>query len=84
MKEGETQLTLTPFKASSIAADLVTISRPALDIQYEIMPGWGTDPFKQETFITDASPHSFTPCIKRGLNFFINKYGTLVLTMCYF
>jgi hypothetical protein len=32
-KELETQLTLTPKRASSIAADFVIISNPALDMQ---------------------------------------------------
>ena len=39
MNEGETQLTLTPVEASSRAVDLVSISNPAFDIQYEIIPG---------------------------------------------
>ena len=50
-KELETQLTLTPKRASSRAADLVIISKPALDIQYEINPGYGFEPLMQETFI---------------------------------
>jgi hypothetical protein len=37
--ELETQFTLTPNRANSIAADFVIISRPAFDMQYEINPG---------------------------------------------
>ena len=33
IKDGETAFTLTPFRASSMAADLVSISRPAFDMQ---------------------------------------------------
>ena len=51
-KLGETQLTLTPNLANSRAADFVIISRPALDMQYEIKPGYGLLPFRQEMLTT--------------------------------
>ena len=52
-KELETQLILTPKRANSIAADLVIISSPAFDMQYEIRPGYGFVPLIQEIFIIE-------------------------------
>jgi len=52
-KELETQLIRTPKRASSIAADLVIISSPALDMQYEISPGYGFVPLMQEILIIE-------------------------------
>ena len=51
-KDEETQLTLTPNLESSSADDFVIISSPAFDMQYEMSPGYGFDPFMQETLTT--------------------------------
>lgn len=50
--DGDTQLTRTPNLANSRAADLVIISSPAFDIQYEINPGYGLLPFKHDKLTT--------------------------------
>jgi len=46
--DDETVLTRTPNLASSMDADLVSMSKPALDMQYEINPGYGLLPFKHD------------------------------------
>ncbi len=51
MNELDTQFILTPKRASSKATDFVNISIPALDIQYEIRPGYGLEPLIHDTFI---------------------------------
>ena len=50
--EDDTQLTLTQYRASSSAIDFVIFSTAAFDMQYEIRPGCGLEPFKQEMFTT--------------------------------
>lgn len=51
-KLAETQLTLTPNLASSIAHDFVIISMPALLMQYDISPGYALLPFKHDMLTT--------------------------------
>jgi hypothetical protein len=74
-KDEETQLTLTPNLESSSADDFVIISSPAFDMQYEISPGYGFDPFMQETLTTQ-------PCAAIIISWkkLRRTYGALMLT----
>ena len=51
MKDGDTALTLMPKGASSIAEACVSISRPALLMEYPIKPASGLEPLSQLTLM---------------------------------
>ena len=46
---GDTAFTLIPKGANSKALDLVSISSPALVIQYPMVPALGLDPYEHDT-----------------------------------
>lgn len=74
-KELETQLHLTPNLANSMAADFVSISSPALLMQYEIRPGCGREPLIHDTL-------TMHPCAAISMSWkkFVRTYGARILT----
>ena len=74
-KEGATQLTLMPKGASSIAEAWVSISTPALLMQYAIRPGSGRLPLSELTLITH--PLEFR---KNSRKKWVNTKGALRFT----